>query len=155
MLGEPFGLQLLSTSGECITSSTADAAQSVLQAWIAHTSDPLIGPDAQDVIAAIASQPACLPSLAAAAAPTLAGILSRGAAARQAKRQGLPPPAAEPGQDGPMLVEASLDLLGTLVNPGQEAVAAEVGFILAMYFYVTSAFCFCHLGSKSCTKHEQ
>jgi hypothetical protein len=98
------------------------------QAWVSHTSDPLISPDAQAVIAAIASHPACLPSLAAAAAPTLAGILSNGAAARQAKRQGLQPAAAAAGggDEAPMLVEASLDLLGTLLQPNQPAVAMEV-----------------------------
>uniref|UniRef100_A0A383VNQ8 Importin N-terminal domain-containing protein n=1 Tax=Tetradesmus obliquus TaxID=3088 RepID=A0A383VNQ8_TETOB len=112
-------------------------AQPVLQAWVAHTSDPLISPDAQAVIAAIAAHPACLPSLAAAAAPTLAGILSSGAAARQAKRQGLRPrlaaaaaaAAAAAGgavEEAPMLVEASLDLLGTLLQPEQPAVAAEL-----------------------------
>ncbi|WIA08198.1 hypothetical protein OEZ85_007649 [Tetradesmus obliquus] len=112
-------------------------AQPVLQAWVAHTSDPLISPDAQAVIAAIAAHPACLPSLAAAAAPTLAGILSSGTAARQAKRQakrqGLRPrlaaAAAAAGgavEEAPMLVEASLDLLGTLLQPEQPAVAAEL-----------------------------
>lgn len=103
-----------------------DACLLLFQAWVAHTSDPLISPDAQSVIAAIASHPNCLPSMAATAAPTLAGIISNGAAARQAKRRGLPAPAAAAGER-PMLVEASLDLLGTLVLPGQPAVAAEVG----------------------------
>ncbi|KAF8072465.1 Ipo9 [Scenedesmus sp. PABB004] len=102
-------------------------AQPVLQVWVAHTADPLIAPDAQAVIAAIAAHPACLPGLAAAAAPTLAGILARGAAARGAARAAAPPPAAQgAGEEGPMLVEASLDLLGTLVDPGQPAVAAEL-----------------------------
>jgi hypothetical protein len=96
-----------------------------LQAWVSHTSDPLISPGAQAVVAAIAAHPACLPSLAAAAAPTLAGILSNGAAARQAKRQGLQPAAAA-GGEAPMLLEASLDLLGTLLQPNQPAVAIEV-----------------------------
>ncbi|KAF6258143.1 armadillo-type protein [Scenedesmus sp. NREL 46B-D3] len=106
-------------------------AQPVLQAWVSHTSDPLISPDAQAVIAAIASHPACLPGLATAAAPTLAGILSNGAAARQARRRGLQPAAAAAGGGGgageaPMLVEASLDLLGTLLQPDQPAVAVEL-----------------------------
>lgn len=108
-------------------SSLTCGGQWDLQVWIAHTSDPLIGPEAQGVIGAIASHPSCLPSVAATAAPTLAGILRHGAAAQQARRQGLPPPQAEPGHDGPMLVEASLRMLGTLVNPGQEAVASQVG----------------------------
>jgi hypothetical protein len=96
-----------------------------VQAWAAHTADPLIGPDAQNVVAAIASQPACLHSLAAAAAPTLAGIISRGVAAQQARQRSAHAGSAEQGGSS-MLVEASLDMLGTLIQPGQPAVALEV-----------------------------
>jgi hypothetical protein len=107
--------------------------------WLRHTADPLIAPDAQEVIGAIARHPGCLPTLAAAAAPTLAGIVERGAAARHSgssKRQRRTPAearahaadaaAASEVEDSPMLVEASLDLLAALVTPGQPAVAAEV-----------------------------
>lgn len=100
--------------------------------WLQHTSDPLIAPDAQEVIGALASHSYCLPSLIQAAAPTLAAILQRGAAIRLAKLQGQPAAAAVaaagPGlpEETPMLVEASLDLLKALVKPGQEATTLEV-----------------------------
>lgn len=102
--------------------------------WLQHTSDPLIAPDAQEVIGALASHSHCLPTLIQAAAPTLAAILQRGAAIRLAKLQGQPAAAAAavaaagPGlpEETPMLVEASLDLLKALVKPGQEATTLEV-----------------------------
>jgi hypothetical protein len=126
------------------------------QAWVSHTSDPLISPDAQAVIAAIASHPACLPSLAAAAAPTLAGILSSGAAARQAKRHGLQPPpaaaAAGGGDEAPMLVEASLDLLGTLLQPNQPALANEVRMLKCHRNGLCMLIAYNDIDSKSCCK---
>jgi hypothetical protein len=142
-------------------------AQPVLQVWLRHTSDPLIAPDAQEVIGAIASHPACLPPLCAVAAPTLAGILSRGAANRarkqhqqqhQQQQQRTPAEArahaaaaaaaAAAGgevEDSPMLVEASLDLLGALVTPKQPDVAAEVRASRARVC----------AGSKSAAAHAQ
>lgn len=107
-----------------------------MQVWLQHTSDPLIAPDAQEVIGALASHGHCLPSLVQAAAPTLAAILQRGTAIRLAKLQGQPAAAAVaaagPGlpEETPMLVEASLDLLGALVKPGQEATTLEVALCL-------------------------
>ena len=115
----------------------------LMQVWLQHTSDPLIAPDAQEVIGALASHSSCLPSLVQAAAPTLAAILQRGAARRLAKLQGQPPPAAATaaGSEGlpesPMLVEASLDLLGALVKPGHEATTMEVGRrLLSLHFCI-------------------
>jgi hypothetical protein len=104
-----------------------------MQVWLQHTSDPLIAPDAQEVIGALASHSSCLPSLVQAAAPTLAAILQRGAARRLAKQQGQPLSAAAAGSEAlpdesPMLVEASLDLLGALVQPGHEATTMEVSW---------------------------
>lgn len=116
----------------------------VVQVWLQHTSDPLIAPDAQEVIGALASHSSCLPSLVQAAAPTLAAILQRGAATRLAKQQGQPPAAAAAAaaaaagavglpDESPMLVEASLDLLGALVKPGQDATTLEVSWVLAAF----------------------
>jgi hypothetical protein len=107
-------------------------SHSVVQVWLQHTSDPLIAPDAQEVIGALASHGQCLPTLVQAAAPTLAAVLQRGTAIRLAKLQGQPTAvavaAAGPGlpEETPMLVEASLDLLGALVKPGQEPTTLEV-----------------------------
>jgi hypothetical protein len=116
-----------------------------LQVWLQHTSDPLIAPDAQEVIGALANHSQCLPSLVQAAAPTLAAILQRGAAVRLAKQQGQSAAAASAAaaaaasaasaglhlpEETAMLVEASLDLLGALVKPGQDATTLEVRFLL-------------------------
>lgn len=99
--------------------------------WLQHTSDPLIAPDAQDVIDALARHPQCLPSLVQAATPTLAAILQRGAMLRLAKQQRQPPPSAASiagvPEETPMLIEASLELLGALVKPGHDASNLEVG----------------------------
>lgn len=103
-----------------------------MQVWLQHTSDPLIAPDAQEVIGAIASHSQCLPALIQAAAPTLAAVLQRGAAVRLAKLHGQPVASAAasagPGlpEETPMLVEASLDLLKAMVKPGQDAATLEV-----------------------------
>jgi len=109
-----------------------------LQVWLAHTQDPVIQPDAQEVIDALASHANCVPSLVAAAAPTLAAILRRGAAVRLARQQGQSPEAAAAAgaaavgsaavpEETSMLVEATLDLLRALVKPRQDATTMEVG----------------------------
>lgn len=116
----------------------------VVQVWLQHTQDPVIQPDAQEVIDALASHASCFPSLVGAAAPTLAAILQRGAAVRMARQQGQSPEAAAAAgaaavglvpvpEETSMLVEASLDLLRTLVKPGQDATTLEVCCVYASF----------------------
>ena len=48
-------------------------APATLRVWAEKVADPLLAADARDVLEALAATPACLPSLHALAAPTLAG----------------------------------------------------------------------------------
>ncbi|KAG1664011.1 hypothetical protein FOA52_010527 [Chlamydomonas sp. UWO 241] len=80
----------------------------VLQAWSAHVSDPVIGEDALEVLAALAAARGCLEPLAQHVLPTLAQVVGS--------------PDAQP----PMLVEGALDLMRTLLGPRRKDVASAV-----------------------------
>lgn len=100
---------LIQADSEVASQCILQLAGPVLEVWAANVADPLVSGDALEVLESLASYPACLPTLARHAAPTLSRII------------------AGPGSQPPMLVEASLDLLTVLVKPGSMEVAAQVG----------------------------
>ena len=102
-------------------------APATLRVWAEKVTDPLLAADARDVLEALASVPACLPSLHQLAVPTLAGVIAT--------------PEAQP----PMLVESTLDLLCVLLRPavtgGAEARTAHAG-------------CFKHVVALACNSDD-
>ena len=92
-------LVVVKADAEAATAWAHALAPATLRAWAERISDPLLASDARDVLEALASYPACLPSLHAMSVPTLARIVSA--------------PESQP----PMLAEHALDLLAVLIRP--------------------------------------